>query len=154
MYIYIRSMSEAQAEIRRSIVSHSCELVKHIIKLILYADSDCVHHWQSEIYSFLNTVQKLKGKNRWPSAKFIKEALSTWNDSLDTLTWQVIEEEDELVPLSASQEKISAVVNGYQDWLATQLATKGAISPKESRAELDKLVFDSNTRRLSYGISR
>lgn len=140
MYIYIRSMSEAQSKIYDKITAQSREIVKHIIKLILYPDCSYIDHWQHEIYSFLNYVPKLKSSNKLPKEKFISECLKVNNDCLDNCIWQVMDEEYELDAVSVDIQLIEEVVNNYQNWLAHELATKGAVAPRQVKAKLSELT--------------
>ena len=70
-------------------------LDEHLAKVILYGNKDNFkykNHWTSEIFNFLNSVQKLKLKssNKYPSADFIKEWLfSIAIDSESNFEWQL-----------------------------------------------------------------
>lgn len=144
MYIYIRSMSEAQSKIYDRLTSHVDELDKHIIKLLLYPSSQYVSHWQHEIYSFVNIVHRLKSNNKLPTKKFIKQCLAVANDSISILIWQTQAEEDDLVPrevgVDISVSMISDILVAYQDWLAEQLSLNGAVIQQQVRSKLIELV--------------
>lgn len=140
MYIYIRSMSEYQSEIYRSITNNVPELDKHIMKLMLFPDYEGCDHWISEVYSLVNSVKKLKGKNKFPSAKFIKKALSVCNDMLDALLEQVKDEESELSTEYVPFKSIVSGIEMYQDWLASQLSSRGVVTKSNVKAELTAIM--------------
>lgn len=139
MYLYIRSMSEVKHEIYRKIVDQSDMIVEHLMKILLFPNSEYIHHWQSEIYSFLPRVKKLRNTKKWPSKKFILEALSTNNDMLDTFIWQSIEEESELTPEYLDAEDALPYIEEYMDWLADQLSSHGGASPEGVRQKLEEI---------------
>lgn len=140
MYIYIRSMSETQSKVYDSITSHVAEMNKHIIKLLLYPDCRYVSHWQHEIYSFLNSVPKLKNSNKFPKANFILKALSIYDDMLDAFIEPVIDDEPNLEPRAVLVETIQHVVQSYHEWLASELSSRGVISQNLIRHKLAELV--------------
>ena len=140
MYIYIRSMSEAQNKIYDRIASRSREINKHIIKLLLFPDCQYVDHWQHEIYAFVNDVPKLKHSNKFPKVKFLKDCLSVNNDCIDTAIWQVEDEEFNLMPISIDADILVKAICDYQDWLASELSTKGAVAQRQVKAKLNELM--------------
>jgi hypothetical protein len=140
MQRYIYAMSKAQRAIYAEVEAASKQIDQHLIRLMLYPDSEHVSHWKQEICSFLNSVDLLKGKNKWPSKRLLMKALTTHNDILDTYTWQVIDWEDELTPLNVSPSTIRRGVEFYQDWLAECLSENGAISKKLAYRVLDDIV--------------
>lgn len=139
MYIYIRSMSEAQSKVYDKLTSHSEELVKHIMKLILFPLGPAAH-WKGEIYSFVNSCPKLKGKNKLPSSKFIFNCLSVSNDILVNLMRQVLADESELSPSNISPSVLLQAAETYERWLADMLAQYGAVTRNEVYAELDSII--------------
>lgn len=140
MYRYIIAMSKSQQKIYDEIEHASKQIDKHIIRLILYPDAQEFNHWMNEIVSFLSDVDLLKGRNKWPSKKFILKALQTHNDILDTYRWQVQNVEDELTARNVNPSVILRSIEKYQDWLSTELSNKGAISPREAKDFLQYIV--------------
>lgn len=133
MRIYIRAMSEERQEIRRGLVNTSDQIVLHLVKLMLFSDTEYVHHWMQEIYAFLHRIKKVKGKNKFPDYKFIKEALSTNNDVIPSIISEAKTVEPELTPNTTSVSSIEAAVEFYIDWISTELSTGGYV-------ELDDVV--------------
>ena len=140
MYIYIRSMSERQSEIHREISAASKQIDMHIIRLMLYPNSSYRDHWMHEIWSFLFEVDKLKGKNKYPKAKFIKDALAAHNDVIDNYKEIVEDLEGELTERDISTEYIIQVIEKYQDWLANELSTHGKVKQSDVKIELTFLT--------------
>lgn len=139
MYIYIRSMSEAQNKIYDKLTDASDNIVEHIVKLILYPNAQEVNHWKREIFSFLWKVDKLKGKNKYPSEKFIYNALSTHTDNLGVYL-DVIQDEYSDTPQSISVETAERCVDEYMKWVASNLSVTGGLKSKEVYAKLDSII--------------
>ena len=140
MYKLILGISEYQNKIYDKLTTASEHIDEHIIKLLYYSDSSYVEHWKAEIFAFLHKIDKLKGRNKWPKSKFIKEALSTHNDMLHEYGLLVKEEESELAPRYISDDTILLAVNDYQNWLAEQLSIKGIVLHSEVCAKLDEII--------------
>ena len=139
MYIYIRSMSETQQEVRRNIVAASNRINLHIAKILLFSDSQNVDHWMHEIWSFLYKVDKLKGKNKWPKVSFIKEALAVHNDNLEGTLEIAVDLEDGLTPSHVSLRTLQECIEKYQDWLSSELSTYGYVVQKDVKEQLRKI---------------
>lgn len=140
MYIYIRAMSEAQRDVYDKIVSVNGEIVEHIAKLILFPSAQERHHWQREIFSFLNYVPKLKGRNKLPKKAFILDALQTKNDIIDNLIFLAADSEYSLTPREIGDNIILSGVEAYQEWLSTELATSGRVGHEAVFAKLDEII--------------
>lgn len=76
-------MSESTKEVRRQITSKMEQLDKHLLTLILFPDCNSKKHWMTGVYTFLNSVDKLKNRRKWPPYKCIREATSVHEDMLD-----------------------------------------------------------------------
>ena len=136
-------MSKSQQKIYDEIEHASKQIDKHIIRLLLYPDAQEQNHWMNEIISFLSDVDLLKGKNKWPSKKLILKALQTHNDILDTYRWQVQDVEDELSARNVNPSVILRSIEKYQDWLATELSTNGAIRAQDAKSVLSHIVANA-----------
>lgn len=141
MYIYIRSMSEAQTEIYRDIKNASDQINIHILKILMYPSSENVDHWMHEIWSFLYIVKRLKSSKKWPKASFIKKALSTGNDMMPQYISIVLDEEDNLEPTWIRPEDALMCVEMYQDWLASQLSSNGVVKQSDVKAKLREICM-------------
>ena len=139
MYIYIRSMSEEQSRIYDKLTNASDKIVEHIVKLILYPDAQEYNHWKGEIFSFLWKVDKLKGKNKYPSEKFLYKALSTHTDNVEVYL-DVIKHMYKDQPRNISTELATECVDLYMSWLAVNFSSKGSVRPDDVYVKLDKIV--------------
>lgn len=139
MYIYIRSMSEAQSKIYDKITSVANQIDMHIMKILFYPDSPFVDHWMHEIWAFLSMVGKLKGSNKYPKAAFIKKSLAVYNDMPEALMQLVWEDESDLDPLDVSVHDIERCLNEYQDWLASELSANGFAKQAAVKAKLKEI---------------
>lgn len=140
MKMYIFAMSEYKKEIYRKLTSASEQINEHIIRLLLFPHCKYENHWKNEIYSFLFRIDRLKGKNKWPSAKFIKEALAVHNDILQNYVLPVIEQESEFTAANIPLSTIEAAINEYQDWLADNLSKSGIVSLADVHTKLDEIL--------------
>lgn len=114
--------------------SESEPLIKHLTKYFLYPNHTSSSHWGDEIYSFLNSVSKLKRKNKRPSA-----------DTILKHTWYVYEDSIlEYIPTVVDDYGYSNVDSGvvydncreYVTWLADVLSTTGSVSRKACKQKL------------------
>ena len=140
MYIYIRSMSEAQSRIYDKLTEISWKIDEHIVKLLLLPDCQEANRWKREIARFLDHIDKLKGKNKYPDAKFIKKCLSTHNDAIDALLYGVSGNLSETNQRLISEEDVLAALETYQNWLAVELSEHGAIRYFDAYQVLDDIV--------------
>ena len=140
MHIYIRAMSESQNKIYDKLTDKSDQILIHLAKLLIYPNCQYVNHWKKEIMSFLWRVDKLKGKNKYPSEKFIVKALSTHNDVLAHYISHAIDAESELQPNQISSDTFERAAKEYQHWLAKMLSQQGVIDASLIYSELDEIV--------------
>lgn len=138
MYIYIRAMSEAQSEVYRKITDKTPLIVEHFVKLCMYPDSRDCNHWKQEIYSFLNTVPKLRNTKKYPKSSLIMKALTIYNDSIEGFIRRVTKKygTDNVSMLSGTD--IENRLRLYQTWLADVLSSEGFAEDDEIYAMLDK----------------
>lgn len=137
MYIYIRSMSEAQSKVYDILTASSDQIIRHIAKIMLYPDSPYVDHWMHEIWSFLFRVDKLKGKNKWPKASFIQKSLSTHNDTIEVYIPLAIDDEDEATPtVDISTSELLQAVQSYIEWISLELSAHGYVRQNEVKEKL------------------
>ena len=96
MFRYIVGMSEAKSKIHDQIASVAYELDRHLLKLILYPGTAHQSHWSKEIAGFLNHVPKMKGSNKYPSSRFIYDAISIYEDSLADMKRTLVKDYNDL----------------------------------------------------------
>ena len=144
MYIYIRSMSEAQSKIYDKLSSVANQIDMHIIKILLYPESPYVDHWMHEVWSFLNIVGKLKGSNKYPKSAFIKKSLSIYNDMIDALIQLVWDSESELTPADVPLSCIKHCLEDYQNWISSELSSHGFVKQSDVKSKLTEICFNNN----------
>ena len=141
MFIYIRSMSEARSKVHDQIASVAYEMDRHIMKLMLYPDTEYVEHWEKEIAGFLNHVPKMKGSNKYPSAKFIIDAVSIYEDAIEDMLPVLKEDYSRLHAADVTLADIEHVIAQYHKWLSTALAEKGQVSQVAIINKLHELIL-------------
>ena len=140
MYIYIRAMSEAQAEVYRRVSDQAVRIVEHVIKLLEYPNAQEYNHWKQEIQAFLNEVPKLRGSNKFPKSKLIYKGLTRSNDVIDKLIGRAHRKYKDKTPLFLDNDVILAAVEEYQHWLSEMLSREGIIDSDDIYTELDYIV--------------
>lgn len=144
MFICISAMSEPRREIYRQLAAGGKQVLRHLIRLMLYPDDISCNHWESEIVAFVGDVDKVKGRNKFPNKSFILDALQVQNDMIEQVTKQVVLTERDLHPHEVTQATLTSGVEFYQNWLATKLSADGIIDPHEAFCILEKV------RRLEF----
>lgn len=78
--IYFYEMSQPEGKIRENIRNFSTLIIKHLLKILMYGNQTSIHHWCSEINSWLEqcTEIKIKKKNRYPNGKEVNKWLLTY----------------------------------------------------------------------------
>lgn len=140
MKIYIRAMSDKKEVIYRRISDPSDKIIEHIVKLLLYPDSQYCNHWKQEIYSFLNRIPTLKNNGKYPKADWIYRALTIYNDQIDVIVSDVKEEYSSLHAKDISIQEITYSIEEYQKWLANELSSKGRVKSQEVYQALDNFA--------------
>ena len=74
MRIFVTEFAESKKEIERELKPKTENIIEHLFKLYLVPEHTAVNHWKQEIYSFLHTIDKLKGSNKRPT----KEQIYKW----------------------------------------------------------------------------
>ena len=139
MYIYIRSMSEAQSKVYDKLSAASDQILLHIAKLMLFPDSAYTDHWMHEIWAFLSRVEKLKGKNKWPKASFIRKSLSTHNDMIEVYIPLAADDEEDLEPVDLTARELLQAVESYIDWISAELSTYGYVQQSAVKRKLSEV---------------
>lgn len=140
MYIYIRAMSEPQAEVYRKISDQTGNIVEHIIKLVEYPDAQERNHWKQEIFSFLHRVSKLRNTKKLPSTKLIMKALTIYNDMVPELKNGVHRTYKNYTPRNLDDDKILSILLSYENWHANELSLHGLVIDEDVYDKLDELT--------------
>jgi hypothetical protein len=76
MYYHISGFADSRNQIKTELRSVTKIVMNHLIKVFLYPNVQEQNHWKREIAQSLNDISKQKGKNRFPTAKFLLQ--NTW----------------------------------------------------------------------------
>lgn len=143
MFRYILAMSQRDSKIRDSLTDLSVPMMEHIVKLMLYPDTDYCQGWRTEVYKFVNKVDKRKATNKYPEYSFIMNCFKTHYDVLDNYADQVKSDMQfdgcTVVPKHFTTPEIVKVVDDYCQWLATKLSTAGKVTNQEVHSYLAEL---------------
>ena len=126
MGLSIFARREQRRDMQRELSKKGKQVTRYIIRLMLYPDSPQCKQWKKDIIGFINDIDKVEGRDEWPSANFIKQCISDENDRIEFLVDQVKFIEG-LMPLDISTSYILEGVEKYQDWISKELATKGIV---------------------------
>lgn len=143
MFRCILAMSKADRDIRSDLYSNSKPMMKHIIKLMLYPDTEYCQGWRTEIYKFVNDIEKRKATNRYPDKEFIMKCFRCYYDVLDNYADQIKSDMQfdgcTIVPKHFTTVEIVKVVDDYCQWLAAKLSTSGKVTNQEVHSYLAEL---------------
>lgn len=149
MKIYINAMAEQKKEIERSLSPKTDMIIEHMLYLCLAPTCTTVSHWMDEIYSFISKIDKLKGKNRFPSARMIYEwTYGKKQDLVKDTRWLSVMIDDARDKENITDDfDVQDVMNDldtmcmfYFQWLSEELASVGAVSRKSVREKLKALM--------------
>ena len=139
MFRVVIGMSDELMQIRNKVRDAASQLDEHLIKLVLFPNCDSKLHWRAEIHSCLNKVARVKGSNKFPKYKVLREGLSVYEDMVPEIMQVIKDDYDSLTPSDISSQQVLDCVVRYHDWLAKQLSQHGAVSSKQIFAELESL---------------
>ena len=125
---YIFGMALPKKEIVARLEEVTRPLAQHLIKTLLWPESEYAAHWRQEIYNFLHNVSKLKGSNKFPSAEFIYRHTIGCNTDLISVWYQHIVED---YAASYGEPRCGfdeCSVTDYFRWIASELSTMGEVS--------------------------
>lgn len=149
MKIYINAMAEQKKEIERSLSPKTDMIIEHMLYLCLAPNCTTVSHWMDDIYSFISKIDKLKGKNRFPSARMIYEwTYSKKQDLVKDTRWLSVMIEDAKDKENITDDfdvqdvmnDLDAMCMFYFQWLSEELASVGAVSRKSVHQKLKALM--------------
>lgn len=149
MKLFVTEFAENKKEIERSLKPLTEKIIEHLFKLYLLPNDESVKHWKKDIYSFIHSIDKLKGSNKRPTSKQIYEwtfgkKADIFDDNyyveimVDTIEYEynvIINENVDTV-----KNDMYKVCSNYFRWLSNELSIKGLISPQSVYKELNILL--------------
>lgn len=142
--IYGFAESKRRLEIRLSDAVDRIQ--EHLIKCLVYHDSDSLPHWKSEIRGFFPRIKKLSGSNKYPSAKFIFN--NTWmlvEDTSDDMYLSIIKWYPDLTPNNVTPGQVYKLSEDFFIWWSNELSTTGVIELSKLSNKVDELITRSKT---------
>lgn len=133
IYCFAKDKSTLFYELERE----SKPLVKHLVKYFMYPGHTSASHWGDEIYSFLNSVSKLKKKNRRPTSEQILK--STWNVYEDSIIEYIPTVADDYGDSDVDPKVVYNNCRHYMIWLSGMLSDVGSVSRKACKCELERI---------------
>lgn len=125
------------------------KIIEHLLLCLLYNKTykSTIHHWESEINSFLNQSWKLKSTNKYPTSKQLCNwGLYTWSDTLtDHLPGMVTNIEDKYGEVNSVNYKVlEDCIVEYFNWLYNKLPLGITVTVSDTRNEIDYLINKYN----------
>lgn len=149
MKIYITAMTRNRAEVKSKLGAHMDLIFQHLLCLILTESQTYRDHWMNEIHAFLNTVDKLRMTNKFPTEDQIYEW--TYGESRDlvlddkyfgSLLEEVCEKEKFQIPQDRKSvmTELDLISQEYFKWVAEVLSDRGRIQSSEVHEKLNSLL--------------
>lgn len=147
MRLFVTEFADSKREIERHLNDVTEPIIEHLLKLYFMPNHESRNHWCTEIYSFLNRIKKLSGKNKRPTkAQILSWTYNKWSDVLEDKGFidSEIESIEELYNVTIPKSNIyykqfNTVCYDYFNWIATELSDKGYISFPSIRNKLNEL---------------
>lgn len=138
---HIHAMAITKKAAIANIQSISLELTEHLLKLYMFPDSGHYTHWAKEVRNFLNRVPKLKGSNKLISYKAVREAVSVYEDQIDSCMRGLKKEYRDLAVERSDNQEAQRMVSTYLDWICTRVCNGEDVSSYDVIDELKELGF-------------
>lgn len=132
-------------DIAASIESNTRSIIKHLIKLRMFKDSQYVEHWRKEVYNFLNEIPMLKNSHKFPSKQFILD--NTINLHINKIQYFVtgIEKDSRYEGMYPNWDyniyELKSNIIEYFGWISERLSEDGSVFQNEVFNKLDELGF-------------
>lgn len=134
MYKLIRCMSKSSRDIGAELDEKARQVVVHLIKIYMFRERGNLIHWMDELFGFLHSVSRLKGKNKFPSSEFIFRNM--WEGQkirFHRLVSQVYSKYSKAYePYDVTEDEIEDFVVSYLHWVADELSKYGELLDSES----------------------
>ncbi len=147
--IRLFEFAENKREIERQLSDKTDILVEHILYLIMDKNNSASNHWKQEIYSFIHSVKKLSGKNKFPTSKQIYGwTYDKISDCVTDTDWISVFVEDacdkecfeNIYSITDISKRLHSFCTDYFTWLSESLSRIGIVSRQDVIHELDILI--------------
>lgn len=149
MILNLNEYAYKKRQLEDKLYSNTEQIIEHLFKLYLLPNHSARNHWKQEIYSFLHSIDKLKGSNKRPTpAQIYTWTFGNKEDTIDnyfvkvmidTINYQY--KENIKLNINVVKNNILFVCRSYFKWLAKELSTKGIVSPQQIYKKLDELFI-------------
>ena len=152
MLLYIREFAEQKKEIERKLSDRTGEVMEHLLYLTLAPNCTTINHWMNEIFAFIHDVDKLRGKNKYPTFKQLYDW--TYGKKRDTVVDQYNTMRNRIKNAEAIEnlhcdytiEEITEiydyVCNSYFTWLCQELSNYGVVAINDVKATIKKILSE------------
>ena len=150
--LHITEYAKSKSKVISAFENKEDVLREHLIKVFFWRNSDCLYHWEGEIFGNIPTSIKLKGSNKYLSKKAILSSIYSYNDiinaSLQQWVSQICVWEKDLPELEVSHKNeinFKNFCDEFFDYVATKLSTVGAVNKNAVYSLLNNLLNKYNT---------
>lgn len=148
MKIYITAQALQKREMETRLATRMSDVIEHMLKLYLMPNHSARNHWETEIYTFIHSVEKLKQSKKYPT----KEQIYSWTydkvqDLVTDTSWMTLAIEDICdqynIQLTISINTVIYELDNlciiYFSWLSENLSERGRLTNREIYQKLDEL---------------
>lgn len=117
---------------------------EHLICCYFWNNTENYNHWKTEISSFIRTLPKIKGTNKYPTEKQLKRwvinnTIEEIKEKIDGIIKRT--EQDENVKITDyDKTTIQNYLIDFWNWLASYLADGNDVMPNDIQNKVDQLV--------------
>lgn len=149
MRIFVTEFADSKKNMERELKPKTKQIINHLYKLYCMPDHESRNHWMREIANFLNEINKLSGKNKFPTEKQLYDwTYYKFKDQvteqfyMKAMTKNITDRYNVLIdiPLDDICKEFDNICESYFRWLAGQLSKYGIVSNYEIYDKLDELV--------------
>lgn len=132
MFRYIKSQAQNTSKVLDKLDDSTKPCMCAIIQLWLFPQyKEYHHHWSHEVWSSLNSVQKLRSTNKYPKQKVIfKETFEDNKHLIKVCINEMIYKENELTPDETrlfSKDTLEEKLEQYFLWISDYLSRNGIV---------------------------
>jgi len=140
-------MAETDREIKFKLSKSAEMIIEHFYKIYYMPLSDSKNHWITEIYSFINKVNKRKSTNKLPSKEYIYNSMfgnieDIFDNVHETTLDYICTEYDLPMDIEGPEDKVILfnLLKDYFQWVAEELNTNGYLKLNEVRNKISQLI--------------